>query len=124
MAVNFASGMKSSNGKWYGSTENMIRGFYLISAAGEEVSLNGEAFFAANPKGLGINIKNEINNVRDTRYLVDSDYEPDDIEFDLYTCPTESPEKTAYQNFLKFVGYLKGGLVTLKYRMLPAFLKV
>lgn len=117
MAVNFASDMTSSNGRWYGSTENMIRGFYLISAAGEEVSLNGEAFFAANPKGLGINIKNEINNVRDTRYLVSSDYEPDDIEFDIYICPTESPEKTAYQNFLTFIGYLKGGIVTLRYRI-------
>jgi hypothetical protein len=115
MSINYAMDIRSSNGRWVGSTESMIRGFHLISSSGEEVSLNGEAYFASNPKGLGISVKNEINNVRDTRYLVDSDYEPDDISFDLIVAPTESPEKSAYQNFLGFISYLRGGVVTLKY---------
>lgn len=118
---NYTTTVKARNGAktvYNASTESYIRGFYLITKNGTEVSLNGDTYFAMNPKGLGLDIKNEFSNVNGIRYMLEQDYDPDDIEFDLIiTDGNKNNKDTPYTNFTRFINYLKGGLVTLKYKM-------
>lgn len=118
---NYSTTSKARNGAkttFNASTESYIRGFYLISSNGDEVSLNGDTYFAMNPRGLGLDIKNEFSTINGVRYMMTQDYDPDDITFDLIITDGNTNNKdTPYTNFKKFIKYLKGGIVTLKYKM-------